>query len=175
MTKSDSPHKLDSQAQSRFEALFRRGTELLHEGEAAQAAHTLAQAHALNPSHIDTAVNLSGAYILANKFRQAVPILESLVEQEPGNPMLWTNLGAAYLGNPVLARDEDQLKAITAFERALAINPITPNVAYNLGLIYRDRQAIAEAIHWFRRALQANPNDHDARRLIQRLTDTPSP
>jgi tetratricopeptide (TPR) repeat protein len=77
-------------------------------------------------------------------------------------------------GRCILGQSGAGQKAITAFERALAINPITPNVAYNIGLIYRDRQDIAQAIHWFRRALQANPNDRDARRILQRFTDPSS-
>ncbi|NIP52669.1 MAG: tetratricopeptide repeat protein, partial [Aliifodinibius sp.] len=91
------------------------------------------------------------------KFRKAVPILETLSEYEPDNAMVWTNLGAAYLGNPVLAMDKQQLKAIAAFEQALEIDPIAPNVAYNIGLIYRDRQEHEEAIYWFRQAIKANP------------------
>jgi hypothetical protein len=42
-------------------------------------------------------------------------------------------------------------------------------VAYNLGLIYRDRNDPDRAIHWFTRALQVNPLDNDARRILQRL------
>ena len=81
----------------------------------------------------------------------------------------WTNLAAAYLGNPVLATLEQQDLAITAFERALECDPATPNVAYNIGLIYRDRDDRDRAIYWFTRALQADPLDRDARRILERL------
>src|SRR5687767_1818450 len=107
---------------SRFEALFRRGTELLHSGDAAQAIALLEEAHEIDPDNPDAAMNLSGAYILNGRFKAAVPLLEKLRQNDPENAMIWTNLGAAYLGNPVLAKDEQQLKAIDAFERALAIN-----------------------------------------------------
>jgi len=106
---------------------------------------------------------------LGGQFKRAVPILESLVEREPGNAMAWTNLGAAYLGNPVLATTEEQDKAIAAFERALKCNPAAPHVAYNIGLICRDRGDRDGAAHWFTRALQANPLDADARRILERL------
>ncbi len=96
-------------------------------------------------------------------------MLEPLREFESDHVMLWTNLGAAYLGNPILALKEEQTKAIAAFERAIELNPIAPNVAYNLGLIYRDRRDFNEAIKWFERAVQANPNDKDAKMLIERL------
>ncbi|MFQ5400725.1 MAG: tetratricopeptide repeat protein [Anaerolineae bacterium] len=159
------------EADDGFEALFRQGTQLLHRGRVAEAAELLARAYELNPAHGDTAVNLSGAYILTKKFRQAVAILEALSEQEPDNPMVWTNLGAAYLGNPVLAKSEEQIRAIAAFERAIELNPAAPSVAYNIGLIYRDRQEREKAIFWFERAVKANPLDEDARRLLRRLRD----
>ena len=86
-----------------------------------------------------------------------------------GRAQQWTNLGAAYLGNPVLATAEQQDKAIAAFERALECDPVAPHVAYNLGLIYRDRNDRDRAIHWFTRALQADPLDRDARRILEKL------
>ena len=159
----------DSQTRNQVDSLLQRGTKLLRGGEPAQAAQLLEQAHRLDPSRADTLLNLSGAYILTRKFRQAVPLLEALSEQEPDNPMVWTNLGAAYLGNPVLARDEEQQRAIAAFQRALEIDPIAPNVAYNIGLIYRDRRDTDQAVRWFTKAIQANLNDQDAQSILRRL------
>jgi tetratricopeptide (TPR) repeat protein len=175
--KQNSPKKPkkghDSKNQDkRFDALFRRGSEMLHRGKIERALQLLERAHQLNPDHVDTAVNLSSTYILTKKFPKAVDILEPLVEKQPDQAMLWTNLGAAYLGNPILARDEEQKKAIAAFERALTIDPLAPSVAYNIGLIYRDRGEKEKAIQWFTQALQANPHDRDARALIDRLSDS---
>jgi tetratricopeptide (TPR) repeat protein len=152
-----------------FEQLFRNGTQLLHQGKVAEALPLLEEAHKLNPDHMDAALNLSGAYILSKKFRKAAAILEPLSEQYPDEAMIWTNLGAAYLGNPVLARDKEQRQAIAAFEKALAAHSVAPNVAYNIGLIYRDRQEVDKAISWFKKAIQANPNDRDARNLLRSL------
>lgn len=160
--------------QATFRALFRRGTQLLQRGQAEKAVELLARAHQLNPEHVDAALNLSGAYILTKKFKQAIAVLFPFTESEPDHVMVWTNLGAAYLGNPVLARNEEQQRAISAFKRALEIDPAAPNVAYNLGLIYRDRQEIETAVYWFSQALQANPNDQDARRILQRLKSAKS-
>ncbi|VAW35695.1 hypothetical protein MNBD_CHLOROFLEXI01-393 [hydrothermal vent metagenome] len=154
-----------------FEALFRKGTELLHRGKDSDAVPILEQAHALKPDHFDAALNLSGAYILTRKFKKAVALLEKLRTQASGNVMVWTNLGAAYLGNPILAHKEEQAQAIAAFEQALRLDPIAPNVAYNIGLIYRDLHEDEQAISWFERAVQANPNDRDARNLMSKLRE----
>jgi tetratricopeptide (TPR) repeat protein len=129
----------------------------------------LEKAFELDPDHVDVAINLSGVYILTKKFKKAVKLLEPFSQQHPDHVMIWTNLGAAYLGNPVLARNEEQLQAIAAFTNAIEVNPATPNVAYNIGLIHRDRQEIDKAIHWFQRAIQTNPSDKDARSLLQKL------
>lgn len=153
-----------------FDEVFGEGTRLLHEGKAAEATVLLRQAHSLQPEHIDAAINLGGAYILSGKFKKAVALLEPLSEREPDNAMVWTNLGAAYLGNPVLARDEEQRQAIEAFKRALAIRPAAPSVAYNIGLIYRDRQETAQAIKWFRQAIKDNPADQHARQMLDKLS-----
>lgn len=154
-----------------FDAVFKHGTQLLHNGKATEALPFLERAYELDPSHVDAGINLSGAYILSKQFRKAVAILVPLSEQVPDNPMIWTNLGAAYLGNPVLSREQEQQQAIAAFTEAIKLNPAAPHVAYNIGLIYRDRRETEKAIHWFRRALQANPNDRDARNILRRLTE----
>jgi tetratricopeptide (TPR) repeat protein len=154
-----------------FNELFQQGTTLLHRGQVNEALPLLQQAHQLEPDHVDAGINLAGAYILHKQFKQAVAILEPLRQLAPDNAMIWTNLGAAYLGNPVLARDEQQQQAIAAFEQALALNAAAPSVAYNIGLIYRDRQDTEQAIHWFRRAVQSNPRDKDARRILKRLME----
>ena len=153
----------------RFQALLREGTNLLRQRRATDAMPLLEEAHRLDPAVPDAALNLSGAYIMAGQFKKAVPILEELREREPDNAMVWTNLGAAYLGNPILATTEQQMRAITAFKQALALDPSAPSVAYNLGLIYRDRQELENARHWFRRAVRTNPRDQHARSLLKRL------
>ncbi|HIP71123.1 MAG TPA: tetratricopeptide repeat protein [Anaerolineae bacterium] len=168
---------MEDNKQEQFNNLLKRGTDLLRAGKTAAALPLLEKAYKIDPENADAALNLSGAYILSKRFREAVPILEKLSERDPDNAMVWTNLGAAYLGNPVLANDAEQMKAVAAFKQALAVNPAAPHVAYNIGLIYRDRQDNEAAIHWFRKALQANPRDKDARRLITRLekeNDSPS-
>ena len=161
--------KTPKKVEEQFGPNFRRGTELLHRGEAEKAIKLLQRAHQIEPESIDSLVNLGGAYILRKKFNKAVALLEPASLQYPDHAMIWINLGAAYLGNPILANRAAQLKAIAAFKQALSLNPIAPNVAYNIGLIYRDRREIDEALVWFRKAIKANPNDNDAKRLIEKL------
>jgi tetratricopeptide (TPR) repeat protein len=166
----DRSHRKRRQAEPEFFKLLRRGTRALQSGNVAEAIRLLEQAYELNNTHGDLILNLGGAYILSKQFKKAVDILEPLSEREPDNPMVWTNLGAAYLGNPVLATNEKQHKAIGAFKLAIALNPKAPNVAYNLGLIYRDRREIDQALYWFQRALDTDPDDQDAQYYIRKLS-----
>lgn len=152
-----------------FRALLIDGTRLLREGKATQAATILQKAYEMEPESVDAALNYGGALIMSGQFRLAMPVLEALRDREPLNAMVWTNLGAAYLGNPVLATDEQQKQAIAAFERALELDASAPSVAYNLGLIYRDRQEFEQAIDWLRKAVRTNPADRHARVLLKRL------
>ena len=151
--------------------MIRRGTVLLQRGKHYQAAEVLERAYEQAPDSFDAALNLSAAYIKGKKFKQAVPILEQLAEADPANAMIHTNLGAAYLGNPVLAKDEAQLKAIASFKRALEHDATAPNIAYNIGLVYRDRRQWNTAIEWFETALQHNPHDKDAQYWIDQINE----
>jgi len=152
-----------------FEELYANGTMLLHRRNAEQAVELLELAHKLRPMHLDAAINLGGAYILSGRFKSAAGVLEEAVKIDPHSPMAWTNLGAAYLGNPVLARDKEQLRAIAAFRKVLEIQPGTPSIAYNIGLIYRDRREWNEAADWFGKAVKTAPNDKDARALLDKV------
>jgi tetratricopeptide (TPR) repeat protein len=158
-------------SEASFDELFAKGTGLLQSGKPLEAVVLLQRANEAEPDHFDAALNLSGAYILSGKFSKAVPLLERLSQVAPENEMVWINLGAAYLGNPVLARDEERFRAIAAFKRAYEINPAANNVAYNIGLVYRDQNDIEEAIFWFGKAVEMNPDDRHAQRMLRKLAD----
>ena len=148
-----------------------RGSVLLRQGKAAQAIPLLERAHSLIPEDVPTAVNLGGALIMCGRYEQAIEVLRPACDREPDSAMIWVNLGAAYLGDLATSSDEQQLRAIAAFERALEIEPIAPNVHYSLGLIHRHRNEIDRARRRFHQAVQANPLDSHARRAWERLQD----
>jgi len=154
---------------SRARQLLNQGAALLEEGRAHQAIPPLEQAHALDAEYVPTLINLGGAYVMAGRHREAIPLLESACEIEPHNVMIWINLGAAYLGNPVTATAEQQLEAISAFEKALELNPAAPSVHYNLGLIFVDRNEPDLAMAAFGQAIKVNPLDRDAHLWLRKL------
>ena len=93
----------------------------------------------LDPENVSAAINLGGAFILQGKHDRAVPALETASRLEPDNAMVWSNLAAAYLGKLPFSDRDRQDRAIVAYERALMADSRTPNVHYNLGLIYLER------------------------------------
>ncbi|HET19521.1 MAG TPA: tetratricopeptide repeat protein [Chromatiales bacterium] len=159
--------------QEQVNELLNRGASLLERGQGKEAIAHLERARRLDAGNVAVLINLGGAYILAGRHKDAVAPLEAARDREPDNAMIWINLGAAYLGNPVLAGDEAQMQAIRAFQRAIELNPVAPNVHYNLGLIFLDRgdEELAEAA--FRNALEVNPYDRDARRWLEKLGAAP--
>jgi Tfp pilus assembly protein PilF len=153
----------------RAQRLLNRGAKLLARGKAGEAIANLELAYNLDPESVPTLINLGGAYVMSGQHKKAVPHLEAARDSEPDNAMIWINLGAAYLGNPVIATREQQLAAISAFERALELDPAAPSVHYNLGLIFVDRGDSDLAVAAFRQALQVSPSDRDARLWLSRL------
>ena len=161
--------KSQDTSQTQARKLLNQGARLLEQGKAKEAISPLRQALDLDGESVPALINLGGAYVMAGQHKEAIPLLEAARDAEPDNAMIWINLGAAYLGNPVLATPEQQMQAIVAFEQALVLNPAAPNVHYNLGLIFVDRQEPNLALAAFRKAVQVNPFDRDARRWIEKL------
>jgi tetratricopeptide (TPR) repeat protein len=148
---------------------FQESLRLLHQGRASDAETILQALYESNPDDAEVALNLGGAYILQQRHQEALPILERAVHHAPENENVWVNLAAARLGPLETSDEAQQNHAIQAYEQALAANPNAANVHYMLGLIYRSRQDNMHAAAHFTRALEQNPGDNDARRMLSAI------
>jgi tetratricopeptide (TPR) repeat protein len=155
----------------RVQWLLNQGASRLRQRRPAEAVDHLERAHKLDPSLVETAINLGGAYVMQGRHQEAVSVLEEASQRAPDHVMLWINLGAAYLGYLEESAEENQLKAIAAFEKALSLDPEAPSVNYNLGLIYKERGEMQKAAAHFWRALDVDPSDRDARIRLKQLRD----
>jgi predicted Zn-dependent protease len=156
-------------ASARVHRLVAEGARLLTAKRPGEAIVKLAEAWELDPRNVAGAINLGGAYILQGRHDRAIPILEAAARLEPDNPMVWSNLAAAYLGKLPLATVEGQQRAIDAYHRALVLDSRTPHVHYNLGLIYLERNEPLQAASHFQSALESDPDDRDAKRWLARI------
>jgi tetratricopeptide (TPR) repeat protein len=149
--------------------LLNEGARLLHQQRPDEAADRLERARELDPTNVEVAINLGGAYVMQGHHAKAVPVLEEASRADPDHVMVWINLAAAYLGYLEASDEDSQRKAIAAFERALALDSKAPSVNYNLGLIYKQRGEIEKAAAHFWRALDVDPSDNDARIRLRQL------
>jgi tetratricopeptide (TPR) repeat protein len=145
------------------------GARLLAAKRPGEAIPKLEAALNLDPNNVPAAINLGGAFVLQGKHERAVPALEAASRVEPDNAMVWSNLAAAYLGKLILSDRARQDRAIMAYERALTIDPRAPNVHYNLGLIYLERNDALRAVAHFHSALETDPGDLDAQLWLDKI------
>lgn len=164
MAKQDAEHGPD------FHRVLNESARLLSQGRPGEAEQRLEGLNETAPDHPDVLINLSGAYIMQQKWSRAVKILTKAVKLHPQNAMLWMNMGAAQLGRLEIAGPKQQEKAIQAYQRALQIDPDAPNAHYHLGLIYKERGELTRSAAFFQRALEVNPADNDARYWLDRLS-----
>ncbi|MCX5875072.1 MAG: tetratricopeptide repeat protein [Deltaproteobacteria bacterium] len=83
--------------------------------------------------------------------------LELEVQKNPANVEAWTNLGHLYF-------DSDQAdKAITAYNKSLALAPNNADVLTDLGVMYRQAGNPQQAVASFDKAIQANAKHETAR------------
>jgi tetratricopeptide (TPR) repeat protein len=158
--------------EKRRRAAFKLNNEAaahLQEGKPEKALPLLYRAVDVLPDDAGILLNLGGAYVLLGRHEEAVAVLERAASLAPTEPMVWCNLGAALLRLPGERSEEDRLRAVDALCRALELDPRAANVAYNVGLIHRDRGDWAAAARYFRLALDANPEDEHARRLLHKM------
>lgn len=158
-------------ASADYRRILNESARLLRANRPGEAIAVLEPLQADMPDDPDIAINMGGALILQRKWAKAVDILKKAVVASPGNVLLWTNLAAAYLGRLETSGPKHQARAIAAYEKALWIDPSTPNVHYHLGLIYKQQGNLSRSSAMFQRALEINPNDRDARYWMEKLSD----
>ncbi len=85
-------------------------------------------------------------------FDQQIRMLEGIVAKEPGNRNAWVELGNNYF-------DSNQpVKAVEAYDKALAIDSNDPNVLTDQGIMFRALGWYDRAITNFSKAQQISPS-----------------
>ena len=101
---------------------------------------------------------LEGERLLSEgKAREALPVFERAVSEEPHDARAWLDLGLAREGIGDMAR------AQTAYRRAAQIDPGFPDPLNNLGVLLREDGNLDEAITMLERAVKLDPRLSAAR------------
>jgi arylsulfatase A-like enzyme/Flp pilus assembly protein TadD len=133
------------------------------QGRLAEAEALLKAGVAANPRNYKLAIEHGIVLAEIGRSDQAVAILEKAAGMIDWDPELWNYMGVAYWNKGDLAN------AVTAYERALALDPKYAAVLANLGtaqtaLAMRDKDPalLRKAMDLFKRALESDPRDASA-------------
>ena len=83
--------------------------------------------------------------------QQQIKTLEALLAKDPSNRQAWVQLGHSYFDS------KNPMKAIEAYDKALAIDGNDPDVLTDQGIMYRQIGWYEKAIEAFQQANQLNP------------------
>jgi tetratricopeptide (TPR) repeat protein len=138
------------------EALINRGFIRLSQGNKPLALADLELAHRLKPSIKQIWDLVVGLKMEQKEFSDAITLLITMIEIEPGNEKRWTNLALCH----------HQLKAfdlaIEAYNKALAIKPDNVAAQLNLGSALSEKGKLKEAIEAYKKVLAIQPDNAEA-------------
>jgi tetratricopeptide (TPR) repeat protein len=134
-------------------ASVERAGQLLAEGKHAQAEAEARAVLARSPGDTEARVLLNASLQFAQRFTEAIPVAESLVESAPQEPAHWMNLGTARRG----AKLYDA--ALEAYARAAALGASGPDFAFNVALTHIERGDLDAARSLLAGAREQDPFD----------------
>ena len=100
-----------------------------------------------------------------NEFLGAVLMLEKAVENDANFALAWAHLGRAYNACAAfnLKGSAHYVKAQSAYEQALALNPGLIEVTIFMANMFTDTNRVEQAVPMLRKLLETNPNIAEAR------------
>jgi tetratricopeptide (TPR) repeat protein len=134
-------------------ASVERAGQLLAEGKHAQAEAEARAVLARSPGDLSARVVLNASLQFAQRFSEAIPVAESLIESAPQEPAHWMNLGTARRG----AKQYDA--ALAAYARAAALGASGPDFAFSVALTHIERGDLDAARSLLAGAREQDPFD----------------
>ena len=135
-----------------FSSQFNLGNFYLARHEAVEAIARYEIARKLRPDFLPTYVNMSQAYSMAGKPRQAEERLRQALLLEPGNAAVHLNIGL------LLAEEGRREEAKQAFLHAWKFDPTLAQAAYNLGMLQVGSNP-NEGLQWLERAYRLRSSE----------------
>jgi tetratricopeptide (TPR) repeat protein len=138
------------------EAHFMLGNIAMRTGDYDAAIKSYSKAMSAKLIHLEAAYNLATLYGMNNQFDKAVVLMSAMIEKNPEDINAHITRGSAYYSQGAID------KAISDFLRAEKIDESIPQVYYNLGLCYEQRNDTDNAIKSFQKFADLSPKDSGA-------------
>lgn len=141
-------------------AALARAQEREAAGDLDGAAEAYEAALIADPASIDARAGLGRMHFRQARYEQAVPLLQSVADQQAADAQLLIDLGTALLR---LNRNEE---AVAALRAAVAADPGSAPAFNNLGVALARLSRFDEAAAQFERVLQIDPTHRTAARSL---------
>lgn len=144
--------KLDDQY---FPAMTRLGQIAMHHQNFDDAKNWLEQSTKLFAGDADALANLGAAHVKLGEFKQAERILNQAIELDPKHYEAHFNLGCIFLNQ------QNPQAALSHFMSVMTEHP-SPELYYNIGVIYMYQDRHRDAINFLKQALSLDSQYFDA-------------
>ena len=132
-----------------------------HQGDLEKAKNILAKLEDQAGYNAEYHFQTACCHLAEGNRTPAVQHLEKSITLDPGHTGALFQLGHA---NDLDGNDDD---AILFYERCLSHPPVHQGLLINLGILYEDNERYDKAVDCFRKVLDAEPNDEQARLFLK--------
>lgn len=132
-------------------------------GMTGNAVTALEKSLQVSPNDLDSSFDLADLYYARGDLVQAEAVLRKIIQTTPGDAYTET----AYINLGIVLDEMGRYsESISAFERAIEINPKNDKAYYNLGVAAKHAGLGTKAVENFRKASYLNPNSNLAKQAL---------
>lgn len=127
-----------------------------------EAAVDFKKASELKPDYYRARIGLAKAYIEGDEYDEALTVLNKLAKETPTAEILYQK-GRAYFNK------KSYSEAASSFRTVLSISPNHANAIYSLGLALEEEGKIEQALYFFKKAKDLNPDNLELAEKINKI------
>ncbi len=140
----------------------KKGEQYVEASKFEEAVPEFERAIVVAPEKSDAYINLGFALHMSGNEDRAIEVFEQAIERGSENPTLKENLVSVYQAKAgALASSQDYPNALRYFEKIQKVSPETPDINYNIGLMYYQMKEYREALKYFRDQLTMAGDDEE--------------